>query len=106
MSETLKGIANGEYGKPIVFTAVDAAGVAVDISTYSISVVFHVLRGTEEIILTGSFVTTGTDGKVTCAFTSTKTPVLFGDWRAQLILTKTGVRAISEPIDVKVWEEI
>jgi hypothetical protein len=102
----LHGIVVGEFGKPLVITCVNTSSVAVNISTYTISVKFHVWKGTEIITLPGTYVTDGTDGKLTCAFTSTSTPVLSGKWRVQVILTKTGFNVKSKPIEVEVWEAI
>jgi len=102
----LHGIVVSEFGKPIVITCVDATGAGVNISTYTANVKFHQWEGSEEHTLAATFVTTGIDGKITCAFAAGNTPLIYGTWRAQVILTKVGVNAKSKPIVVEVWEAI
>ena len=102
----MHGIVVSEYGKPIVITCVNASGVAVDISTYTVAVKFYKWEGTEEHTLVGAFVTDGSDGAITCEFTVGDTPALPGTWRAQVILTKVGAKALSKPIVVEIWEAL
>jgi len=103
----LDGIAVGEYGRNIGVTCVDDHDIAVDVSTFTlVEFTFTLFEGTETIALTGGFLTTGVNGKVVAAFTPALTPATAGMWRGQVILTKPGVRVLSEPFFTQVWEKV
>jgi len=63
----IKGMVVGEYGVAKQLTIVDDDGVAIDISSYTTSKVVTLKApfNMKTVTLTATFVTTGTDGKIT-----------------------------------------
>jgi hypothetical protein len=68
----LKGVVVGEFGKQIVLTCKDRSGTAQNVSAYTgtKTVSFRSPKSNKEVTATLSFVTDGSDGKVSFAFAS------------------------------------
>ncbi len=77
----LKGVTVGEFGKTIVLTCKDSTGTVQNISAYTgtKNVVFRTPKSNKEISKTLSFVTDGSEGKVSFSFASGDVSES-GDW--------------------------
>jgi hypothetical protein len=89
----LEGIVQGEFGKTIVLTLKNAAGVVQNLSTYggTKTLVFRPPSNLgAPITVTGSFTAeSGSDGKLEFQFSSTVNPAYAGEWEGQAELNDT-----------------
>jgi len=104
--EILEGVAVGEVGIQRTINIVDENNVAVNVSTYTVSIKIDSPGSGSSLTLTGTFINTGVDGKIALIFTSAITPTVSGMWTGQVTLTKTGVVARSEPFSMPVYESV
>ena len=100
----LTGMRVGEFGKSITITLQNAAGVAVDISSYTTRTV-EVRFKNKVISKTATFLTNGTDGKLTFNFAAGDLSE-DGDWELQVGLSKTGELTKSDIAIMEVKESI
>jgi len=92
----LEGVVAMEFGETITLTIVDKSGKAIDISSYdgTKEVTFRHKDGQTTVTRTLSFLTDGSDGKVTFSFASGNI-VKAGEWRGQVKLRNAGETIIS-----------
>lgn len=99
----IKGLVVGQYGESISLTVVDKNGNAVDISAYTsgTTVVLRDPKSLKTLSYGGSFVTDGTDGKV--SFTPSSGDIdRPGTWEGQITLTKAAATARTRVFDVEI----
>jgi hypothetical protein len=90
----LEGIVQGEFGKTIVLTLKNAAGVVQNLSTYggTNTLVFRPPMNLGAPITVQSSFTSdlGSDGKLEFQFSSTAPPNYAGEWEGQAELNDSG----------------
>jgi len=101
MAETviLRGLVVGEFGKAFVLTCVDDDGDVQNISAYTGTKALYMRppnSGEKKVSVTLSFVTDGTDGKLTGSFAANDLSRA-GDWDAQVEL-RIGTSAVAKSI--------
>jgi hypothetical protein len=104
---TITGVVVGEYGSPLIEQLVDADGVLTDISSYNgtKTLYFRSPDSLKTVTATATFLSDGTDGKVTWSFANGDIDRP-GKWTGQIVLNKTGVVAKSFPITMDVKEAV
>ena len=102
---TLTGITVGEFGKTVTITLQDAAGTAVNISSYTTRTVELVSPSGKKLSKTAAFQTDGTNGKITFSFASGDVDK-DGIWKGQVYLSKTGEQSKSAIFEVDVTASV
>ena len=93
--EPLRGVQVGSYGQACQITCVDRKGAAQDVSGYTgIKVRAMAPDSRTAVTATGSYVTDGTDGKVSFSWADGDID-REGNWSIQIEFQKTSVRALS-----------
>jgi hypothetical protein len=102
------GVTVGEYGTAITLTVVDSVGTAVDVSTYTtaITITARDPYALKTLTFTGSFVTTGTDGKIKFTPTSNNTFDRYGTWEGQVKLASATVVSKTVPFKIVVEQSL
>lgn len=103
----IKGLVVGQYGEAIILTVVDKNGTAVDVSAYttSITVTLRDPYTLKTVSSTGSFVTSGTDGKI--QFTPASGEIdRAGTWEGQIKLEKASAIALTSIFDVEIERKL
>ena len=104
----LRGFVAGEFGKTNVITLKDFDGAVQNVSAYTTSkqVICRSEDGRKTITATGSYVTDGSDGKLSWSFSSGDPLDRPGLWQLQCVVTKSGGELRSYIADMEVDGEI
>lgn len=104
---SITGLVNGQYGSAIPLTVVDDDGIAINLSSYTgitIKAISPDARTT--LSFTGSFVSTGTDGRIQFTPTVNNTFDRDGTWEGQVQFTATGILVLTVPFEMEVKKKI
>lgn len=103
------GCVVGEFGKTIIVTCKDTEGTVQNISSYggTKEMKFKSPKGNKAVTCTASFVTDGSDGKLSWSFAEGSL-VESGDWEGTAVLNDSGatMRAKSYPFILRVEETL
>jgi len=103
----LEGMVVGEYGKTVSITLKNENGIVQDVSSYTGTKTFATKppQGYKTVSCALSFLTDGTDGKVTFSFAAGDLDQA-GIWECTISLEKTGVLSRSKMFTMEVTEAI
>lgn len=103
----ISGLVVGQYGSTIPLTIVDDEGVAVDVSSYTgitIKAISPDARTT--LSFTGSFISSGTDGRIQFTPGSSNTFDRDGTWDGQVQFTAGGILALTVVFEMEIIKKI
>lgn len=97
----ISGLVVSQYGTPIELQIVGSDGIAEDMSAYTGITVVTVSENAQVVkSFTGSFSTTGTDGKIIFTPSSSNTFDRQGTWQGQVEFSDTGALVLTVPFEV------